>query len=63
MSKGFSDGKAKVIINEDEVANLLKSYKKVKKYMKSSIHTIRKIDGQSDIVSDLINEYNQNPMD
>jgi len=35
MSEGFSEEKIEVAINKDEVKNLLKKYKKVKKYMRS----------------------------
>lgn len=63
MNKGFDDGKAKVYLDEDEVQKLLKSYKKIKKYMKSSIHEVRKMNGEKDIVSELIEEYSEDPMD
>lgn len=63
MNKGFDDGKAKVYLDEDEIGKLLKGYKKIKKYMKSSIHEVRKLSGEKDIVSELIEEYNKNPMD
>lgn len=67
MTKGFGgftnndvddsrDGKAKVTIDQREVDNLLKEYKKIKKYMKSSIFQIKTMDGTEEMVSKLIEE-------
>ncbi len=68
MSAGFGaekskDGKAVVIIHEDEVEKLLKEYKKIKKYMKSSLYEVKKIDGTEKVVSELLNEYYDNPIE
>jgi hypothetical protein len=49
-------GFAKVIINKDEVDNLLKKYKKIKKYMSSSYYDIKKMDKTESIVTNLIQE-------
>ena len=54
MSEGFSEEKIEVAINKDEVKNLLKRYKKIKKYMRSPLYDIKKIDGTERIVSDLL---------
>jgi hypothetical protein len=54
MSEGFSEEKIEVAINKDEVKNLLKRYKKIKKYMRSPLYDIKKIDGTEKIVSDLL---------
>ena len=54
MSEGFSEEKIEVAINKDEVKNLLKKYKKIKKYMRSSMYSVKKIDGTEKIVSDLL---------
>lgn len=67
MTKGFGgfannnlddtkDGKAKVIIDKNEVDKLLKEYKKIKKYMKSSIFQIKTMDGTEEMVNQLIEE-------
>tara|TARA_A100001234_G_scaffold71702_1_gene63248 strand:+ start:317 stop:538 length:222 start_codon:yes stop_codon:yes gene_type:complete len=67
MTKGFGgftnnnvddsrDGKAKVTIDQREVDNLLKEYKKIKKYMKSSLFQIKTMDGTEEMVSKLIEE-------
>jgi len=68
MSAGFGaerikSGEAKVIINDREVNKLLKKYKKIKKYMKSSLYTVKTIDGTEEIVSSLIKEAEENPID
>lgn len=67
MSAGFGaekikNGKAKVIINDEEVNKLLKRYKKIKKYMKSSLYTIKTIDGTEELVSSLIKESTEDPV-
>lgn len=49
-------GFAKVIINKDEVDNLLKKYKKIKKYMSSSYYDIKKMDNTETIVNNLLQE-------
>ena len=54
MSEGFSEEKIEVSINKDEVKNLLKKYKKIKKYMRSPMYSVKKIDGTERIVSDLL---------
>jgi len=56
MSEGFSEEKIEVAINKDEVKNLLKKYKKIKKYMRSPIFAIKTIDGTESIVSELLND-------
>ena len=56
MSEGFSEENIEVSINKNEVKNLLKKYKKIKKYMKSPLYTIKEMDGTENIVSNLLNE-------
>jgi hypothetical protein len=60
MSEGFNNN-LKVEINNDEVSKLLKEYKKIKKYMKSPLYEVKKIDGTEKVVSELLNEYYDNP--
>jgi hypothetical protein len=62
MSEGFNN-KIKVEIKRDEVDKLLKQYKKIKKYMKSSLYEVKKIDGTEKVVSELLNEYYDNPIE
>lgn len=56
MSEGFSEEKIEVAINKDEVKNPLKKYKKVKKYMRSPVFTVKKLDGTEKIVSELLKD-------
>jgi hypothetical protein len=62
MSEGFSN-KLKVEINSDGVDKLLKDYKKIKKYMRSPLYQVKKIDGTEKVVSELLKEYEDNPLD
>jgi hypothetical protein len=56
MSEGFSEEKIDVAINKDEVKNLLKKYKKIKKYMKSPLFAVKTMDGTEKIVSELLKD-------
>ena len=56
MSEGFSEEKIEVAINKDEVRSLLKKYKKIKKYMRSPLFTVKKLDGTEKIVSELLKD-------
>jgi len=62
MSQGFN-AKLKVVVDQDGVDKLLKEYKKIKKYMKSPLYQVRKIDGTEKVVSELLNEYYDNPIE
>ena len=67
MSAGFGaeklkDGKAVIVIDDNEVDKLLKKYKKIKKYMKSPLFTVKTMDGTEKIVSSLIREAEENPL-
>ena len=67
MSAGFGidkakDGKATVIINDDEIGKILKKYKKLNKYRKSSLFAVQTMDGTENIISQLIKEAEENPM-
>ena len=61
MSEGFSEEKIEVSIYKDEVKKLLKEYKKIKKYKRSSIFEIKTMDGTETYVSQLIKEVEENP--
>lgn len=56
MSSGFG-GDAKVIIDRDEIDKLIKEYKSLKKYMKSSIFAIKNMDGTEEKVTNLVKDY------
>jgi hypothetical protein len=57
MSGGFGNENPNVVIYKDEVEKLLKTYKKVKKYMRSAIYDVKKMDGSERVVSDLLDKY------
>jgi hypothetical protein len=62
MSSGFGadkikNGKAVIVINDDEVNKILKEYKKIKKYMRSSLYKVKTLDGTEDLVNNLLNDY------
>jgi len=61
MSEGFSEEKIEVSIYKDEVKKLLKEYKKIKKYKRSSIFEVKTMDGTETYVSQLIKEAEENP--
>jgi hypothetical protein len=56
MSEGFSEEKIEVAINKNEVNKILKNYKKIKKYMRSPLFAIKTMDGNEEIVSDLLKD-------
>jgi hypothetical protein len=60
MSEGFSEENIEVAINKNEVKKLLKKYKKVKKYMRSPLFTVKTMDGTETYVSELLKEAEEN---
>jgi hypothetical protein len=70
MSAGFGGvpnenriGKdAKITIDLDNIDHIIKQYKKIKRYQKSSLFAIKTMDGTEDIVSSLIKEAEENPL-
>lgn len=58
MSVGFGGNeKSKIRINKDELNNLIKDYKKLKKYMKTNMFKIKTMDGTERIISELVEKY------
>lgn len=53
---------AKITIDLDNIDVVLKKYKKIKKYMKSSLYAVKTMDGTEDVVSSLIREAEENPL-
>ena len=45
-------------IDPDEVKKVMKKYKKLKKYMKSSFFEIKKLDGNEEVISKLLEDVN-----
>jgi DNA integrity scanning protein DisA with diadenylate cyclase activity len=59
MSEGFE---VEVEMPISDINKLVKKYKKIKKYQKSSLFAIKTMDGTEEIVSSLIKEAEENPM-
>ncbi len=61
MSIGFGfDGKEKkqgVKLNMEEVNKLTKEYKKLKKYMKSTMYELQTLNGSETVISELLDKY------
>lgn len=51
-----------ITIDLDNINIILKKYKKIKKYQKSSLYAIKAMDGTEDIVSSLVKEAEENPL-
>lgn len=54
-------GEAKVRIYTDELNKIVKRYKNAKKYMKSTMFTIKTLDGSETYISSLIKEAQDDP--
>jgi hypothetical protein len=59
MSKGFD---VEVEMPKADIDKLLKNYKKIKKYQKSSLYAVKTMDGTENFVSSLIKEAEENPL-
>ena len=56
MTKGFDINFEGIDMNPDQVQSLLKKYKKIKRYQKSSLFTIKTMDGTEDYISKMVEE-------
>ena len=63
LDEKIKSGEATVVINDNEVDKLLKKYKKIKKYMKSPLFAVKTIDGTEELVSSLLKEAEEYPID
>jgi hypothetical protein len=63
MSEGFDKVEFDLPVKKDEVQKLLKKYKKIQKYMKSPLFAVKTMDGTEELVSSLIKEAEENPID
>ncbi len=59
MSNGFDINFEGLNMNPDEVQSLVKKYKKIKKYQKSSLFAVKTMDGNEEIVSKMIDEAHE----
>jgi hypothetical protein len=54
-------GDMNIEMNLDAIKDIRKQYKKIKKYMRSSIYTVAMLDGREKIVSRLLKDQEDNP--
>ncbi len=59
MSEGFD---VEIEMPKSDIEKLLKQYKKIKKYKKSSLFAIKTMDGTETIVSSLVKEAEENEL-
>jgi hypothetical protein len=62
MTKGFDKKNIQITVNKDEVNKIIKKYKKIQKYLKSSLYTIKEMDGTEELVNNLIDEIRETPI-
>ncbi len=67
MSSGFANSQKEnenlnITVDLDNIDVILKKYKKIKKYMKSSLFAVKSMDGTEEIVSSLVKEAEENPL-
>jgi uncharacterized protein involved in tolerance to divalent cations len=62
MSEQGFKKEPRVIVQREQLDNLIRKYKKVKKYTKSTIYAIKVMDGTENYVSQLIKEAQQDPI-
>lgn len=55
-------GDMNVEMNLDAIKEVRKQYKKIKRYMRSSIYTVAMMDGREQIVSRLLKDQEDNPV-
>jgi hypothetical protein len=69
LGLSIEDGKEKKVVsgdmniemNLDALKEVKKQYKKIKRYMRSSIYTVAMMDGREQIVSRLLKDQEDNP--
>ena len=61
QEKKVVSGDMNVEMNLDAIKEVRKQYKKIKRYMRSSIYTIAMMDGREQIVSRLLKDQEDNP--
>jgi len=59
MSEGFE---VEVEMPRGDIDRLLKKYKKLKKYQKSSLFAVKTMDGTENIISKMIQEVEDDPL-
>jgi len=56
MSKGFDVKLEGIDMHPEDIQAILKKYKKIKRYQKSSLFAVKTMDGTEDYVSKLVEE-------
>jgi hypothetical protein len=59
MSEGFE---VEIEMPKSDINRLLKKYKKLKRYQKSSLFAVKTMDGTENIISEMIKEVEDNPL-
>jgi hypothetical protein len=59
MSAGFSEEKIEVSIDKDKLQEVLKVYKRIKRYQRSSLFEIKTMDGTETLVNNLLKELDE----
>lgn len=62
QKKEISPGNLNVQMNLEQIKNIQKKYKKIKKYMKSSLFAIKVMNGDETVVKKLLKELEDNPL-
>ncbi len=60
--KTVDSGDLNVKMNLDYLKDIKKKYKKIQKYMKSSLFAVKVMDGNEKVVSKLLKEFEDNPL-
>ena len=61
QEKEVVSGDMNIEMNLDAIKDIRKQYKKIKRYMRSSIYTVAMLDGREQIVSRLLKDQEDNP--
>ena len=61
QEKKVVSGDMNIEMNLDAIKEVKKQYKKIKRYMRSSIYTVAMMDGREQIVSRLLKDQEDNP--
>lgn len=56
MSKGFDVESVEFELPKEDMRKLMKQYKKLKKYQKSNLHTLQKLEGKKTVIDELVEE-------
>jgi hypothetical protein len=56
MSRGFDVESVEFELPREDMKRLMKKYKQLKKYQKSNLHTLQKLDGKKTVIDELIEE-------